>query len=81
MKVSDDVIFALDFPESPVDKSPDVQDPELLTGRGSVHIPDSNLRAAIAEALGQKPQCPDYCGGDGKADETLDADGTGVSKI
>ena len=47
----DDVIFALDFPESQVD-SP--SQPELLPG-GGVHIPDSNLRAAIAEALGKSP--------------------------
>ena len=47
----DDVIFALDFPESQVD-SP--SQPDLLPG-GGVHIPDSNLRAAIAEALGKSP--------------------------
>ncbi len=47
----DDVIFALDFPESQVD-SP--SQPELLPG-GGVHIPDSNLRTAIAEELGKSP--------------------------
>ena len=50
----DDVIFALDFPESQVD-SP--SQPELLPG-GAVHIPDPNLRAAIAEALGKSPNTP-----------------------
>ena len=50
----DDVIFALDFPESQVD-SP--SQPDLLPG-GGVHIPDSNLRAAIAEALGKSPNAP-----------------------
>ena len=50
----DDVIFALDFPESQVD-SP--SQPEQLPGT-VVHIPDSNLRAAIAEALGKTPNAP-----------------------
>ena len=50
----DDVIFALDFPESQVD-SP--SQPDLLPG-GGVHIPDSNLSAAIAEALGKSPNAP-----------------------
>ena len=59
----DDVIFALDFPESQVD-SP--SQPELLPG-GGVHIPDSNLRAAIAEALGKSPNAPITVRGDGKA--------------
>ena len=40
--------FALDFPEL-VDKPPVVPDPDRLPG-GFVHIPDPNLRAAIAEA-------------------------------
>ena len=50
----DDVIFALDFPESQVD-SP--SQPDLLPGT-VVHIPDTNLRAAIAEALGKSPNAP-----------------------
>ena len=50
----DDVIFALDFPESQVD-SP--SQPDLLPG-AVVHIPDANLRAAIAEALSKKPNAP-----------------------
>ena len=50
----DDVIFALDFPETQVE-SP--SQPELLPG-GFVHIPDTNLRAAIAEALGKSPNTP-----------------------
>ena len=50
----DDVIFALDFPESQVD-SP--SQPDLLPG-GAVHIPDTHLRAAIAEALGKSPNAP-----------------------
>ena len=50
----DDVIFALDFPGSQVD-SP--SQPDLLPG-AVVHIPDANLRAAIAEALSKKPNAP-----------------------
>jgi len=50
----DDVIFALDFPESQVD-SP--SQPDLLPG-GGVHIPDPNLRAAISEELGKNPNAP-----------------------
>ena len=50
----DDVIFALAFPESQVDTP---SQPDLLPG-GFVHIPDVNLRAAIAEALGKSPNAP-----------------------
>ena len=49
-----DIIFALDFPESftpPTDTTP--------TRPGAVvRIPDPNLRAAIAEALGKSPNAP-----------------------
>ena len=48
------MIYALDFPEAEVD-SP--SQPDLLPG-GAVHIPDTNLRAAIAEALGKSPNAP-----------------------
>ena len=50
----DDVIFALDFPEAEVD-SP--SQPEQLPGT-VIHIPDLNLRAVIAEALGKGPNAP-----------------------
>ena len=50
----DDVIFALDFPESQVD-SP--SQPDRLPG-AFVHIPDSNLRTAIAEVLGKSLNVP-----------------------
>ena len=46
-----DIIFALDFPESftpPTDTTP-------TTPGAVVRIPDPNLRAAIAEALGKSP--------------------------
>ena len=51
-----DIVFALDFPKL-VDKPPVVPEPDKLPG-GFVHIPDSNLRAAIAEALGKSPTAP-----------------------
>ncbi len=51
-----DILFALDFPEL-VDKPPVVPQPDRLPG-AFVHIPDTNLRAAIAEALGKSPNAP-----------------------
>ena len=51
-----DVLFALDFPKL-VDKPPVVPQPDRLPGT-FVHIPDLNLRAAIAEALGKSPNAP-----------------------
>ena len=51
-----DILFALDFPEL-VDKPPVVPDPDRPPG-AFVHIPDSNLRAAIAEVLGKSPNAP-----------------------
>ena len=51
-----DILFALDFPKL-VDKPPVVPEPDRLPG-AAVHIPDPNLRAAIAEALGKSPNAP-----------------------
>ena len=51
-----DIVFALNFPEL-VDKPPIVVPPDHLPG-AIVHIPDSNLRAAIAEALSKSPNAP-----------------------
>ena len=51
-----DMLFALDFPKL-VDKPPVVIEPDRLPG-AVVHIPDPNLRAAIAEALGKSPNAP-----------------------
>ena len=51
-----DILFALDFPEL-VDKSPVVPEPDRLPG-AVVHIPDPNLRTAIAEALGKSSNAP-----------------------
>ena len=51
-----DILFALGFPKL-VDKPPVVPEPDRLPG-AFVHIPDTNLRAAIAEALGKSPNAP-----------------------
>ena len=51
-----DILFALDFPQL-VDKTPVVPEPDRLPG-AFVHIPDTNLRAAVAEALGKTPNAP-----------------------
>ena len=51
-----DIIFALDFPENftpPTVITPPEQKPGAV-----VRIPDPNLRAAIAEALGKSPNAP-----------------------
>ena len=48
----DDVISALDFPTS-IGDTPVVDRPDLLPG-APIDIPDSNLRAVIAETLGVK---------------------------
>ena len=51
-----DILFALNFPKL-VDKPPVITDPDQLPGV-LVHIPDPNLRAAIAEELGKSPNAP-----------------------
>ena len=51
-----DILFALGFPKL-VDKPPVAPEPDRLPG-AFVHIPDTNLRAAIAEALGKSPNAP-----------------------
>ena len=51
-----DILFALDFPQL-VDKPPVVPEPDRLPG-AFVQIPDTNLRAAIAETLGKSPNAP-----------------------
>ena len=51
-----DIVFALDFPESFT--PPTVITPPKPTPGAVVHIPDPNLRAAIAEALGKSPNAP-----------------------
>ena len=74
-----DIVFALDFPEQFTPSNS-----HNATGTDHrvliVHIPDPNLRAAIAEDTWQKPQCPNYRGGEWKAWEDLQQR-TGASMI
>ena len=51
-----DVISALDYPQQ-VGEPPVITQPEVIPG-GQVHIPDSNLRTAIAEELGKSVNAP-----------------------
>ena len=51
-----DIVFALDFPERFT--PPTVITPPVAILGAVVHIPDPNLRAAIAEALGKSPNVP-----------------------
>ena len=48
-----DIVFALDFPERFT--PPTIITPPVAIPGAVVHIPDPNLRAAIAEALGKSP--------------------------
>ena len=51
-----DVMYALDYPQQ-VGEPPVVTTPDVIPGT-QVHIPDPNLRAAIAEELGKSPNAP-----------------------
>ena len=51
-----DVVYALDYPGQ-IGGPPDVTLPEIIPG-GQVHIPDPNLRVAIAEELGKSVNAP-----------------------
>ncbi len=51
-----DIISALDYPQL-VGEPPVITQPDVLPG-GQVHIPDSNLRAAITEQLGKNANDP-----------------------
>ena len=51
-----DVIYALDYPQQ-VGEPPVVTQPDVIPG-GQVHIPDPNLRTAIAEMLNKNPNAP-----------------------
>ena len=73
-----DIVFALDFPEQftpPTVIAPPERSPGTV-----VHIPDPNLRAAIAEALGKNPNAPITAEEMERLGRTRCA-GTGVSKI
>ena len=50
------IISALDYPDR-VGEPPVITQPDVLPG-GHVHIPDPNLRAAVAEALGKSANTP-----------------------
>ena len=63
-----DIVFALDFPEQFT--PPTVITPPERSPGTVVHIPDPNLRAAIAETLGKNPNAPIYRGGDGRLGKT-----------
>ena len=73
-----DILFALNFPKL-VDKPPVVPEPDRLPG-GFVHIPDSNLRAAIAETLGKNPNAP-ITVEEMKGLESLDASNKGIRDL
>ena len=51
-----DVMYALDYPGQ-VGDTPVITQPEVIPGT-HVHIPDPNLRTAIAEELGNSPNAP-----------------------
>ncbi len=51
-----DIISALDYPDR-VGEPPVITQPDVLPG-GQVHIPDSNLRAAVVEALDKSANAP-----------------------
>ena len=51
-----DIVFALDFPERFTPQTV-ITPPKTIPG-AIVHIPDPNLRAAIAESLGKNPNAP-----------------------
>ena len=51
-----DIIYALDYPGQ-IGEPPVITQPDILPG-GQVHIPDTNLRAAVAEALGKSVNAP-----------------------
>ena len=51
-----DVIYALGYPQQ-VGEPPVITQPDVIPGT-QVHIPDPNLRAAIAEGLGKSPNAP-----------------------
>ena len=51
-----DVMYALDYPGQ-VGDLPDMTQPEVIPGT-HVHIPDPNLRAAVAEELGKSINAP-----------------------
>ena len=73
-----DIISALDYPDRIV-APPDITQPDVLPG-GQVHFPDSNLRAAVAEALGKSINAPITAGEMGTLSE-LEAINRGIQNL
>ena len=73
-----DIISALDYPDR-VGEPPDITQPDVLPG-GQIHFPDSNLRAAVAEALGKGPNAP-ITTGEMERLESLNADNRNIHDL
>ena len=73
-----DIISALDYPQQ-VGEPPVITQPEVLPG-GQVHFPDSNLRAAVAEAL-DKSLNASITAEEMKGLRRLDADRRGIQDL
>ena len=73
-----EIVFALDFPAKSA-VTPVNPQTERIPG-ASVHIPDPNLRAAIAEALGKSPNASTTLG-DMETLESIIANDAGISDL
>ena len=73
-----EAIRGLNSPDTPV--TPGTVRPVRPTPGGTVHIPDPNLRAAIAEALGKSPNAP-ITTGEMETLETLHAEHKNISNL
>ena len=73
-----DVMYALDYPPQ-VGEPPVVTPPEVVPGT-VVHIPDPNLRAAIADRLGKSPSVP-ITAAEMKRLRELRADNKGIQNL
>ena len=73
-----DVVYALDYPQQ-VGEPPVVTQPDVIPG-GQVHIPDPNLRVAIAEELGKSVNAP-ITAEDMKRLTQLNVDGKGIRDL
>ncbi len=73
------IVSALQSPDVPTPVTPTVR-PTPILRPGTVHIPDTNLRAAIAETLGKAPNTP-ITDADMKRLTRLFADGKGIQNL
>ena len=73
------IVSALHSPDVPAPITPTIR-PTPILRRGPVHIPDTNLRAAIAETLGKAPNTP-ITDEDMKRLTQLFADGKGIRDL